>query len=117
MPNDPDAGHHTRIVEAITEFLPISSTGHLSLASRLLGLSQTDFQKSFVIAIQLVAIASVIALFWERFLELAVVRVLTALISGRGREKRWRERVSQFVRGDLFPSDLKDFATGTRGPT
>jgi undecaprenyl-diphosphatase len=67
------------IVEGITEFLPISSTGHLILASRLLGLSQTDFQKSFEIAIQLGAIASVIVLYWRRFLELAVVsRVLVA---------------------------------------
>ena len=41
------------VVEGVTEFLPISSTGHLILASRLLGLSQTDFQKSFEIAIQL----------------------------------------------------------------
>ena len=61
------------IVEGITEFLPISSTGHLILTSRLLGLSQTDFQKSFEIAIQLGAIASVIVLYWRRFLGLAVV--------------------------------------------
>ena len=40
------------IVEGITEFLPISSTGHLILASKLLGLEQTEFQKSFEIAIQ-----------------------------------------------------------------
>lgn len=69
------------IVEGITEFLPISSTGHLILTSRLLGLSQTDFQKSFEIAIQLGAIASVIVLYWRRFLELAVVsRVLVAFL-------------------------------------
>ena len=69
------------IVEGITEFLPISSTGHLILTSRLLGLSQTDFQKSFEIAIQLGAIVSVIVLYWRRFLELAVVsRVLVALL-------------------------------------
>ena len=68
------------IVEGVTEFLPISSTGHLILASRLLGLSQTDFQKSFEIAIQLGAIASVIVLYWRRFLELAVVsRVLVGI--------------------------------------
>ena len=69
------------VVEGVTEFLPISSTGHLILASRLLGLSQTDFQKSFEIAIQLGAIASVIVLYWRRFLEPAVVsRVLVAFL-------------------------------------
>jgi undecaprenyl-diphosphatase len=40
------------VVEGFTEFLPISSTGHLILASRILGLAQTEFQKSFEIAIQ-----------------------------------------------------------------
>ena len=47
------------VVEGITEFLPISSTGHLILTSWRLGLSRTDFQKSFEIAIQLGAIAAV----------------------------------------------------------
>jgi len=69
------------IVEGVTEFLPISSTGHLILASRLLGLAQTDFLKSFEIAIQLGAIASVVLLYWRRFLELDVLtRVLVAFI-------------------------------------
>jgi undecaprenyl-diphosphatase len=69
------------IVEGITEFLPISSTGHLILASRLLGLSQTDFQKSFEIAIQLGAIGSVILLYWRQFLEPAVLgRLIAAFI-------------------------------------
>ena len=69
------------IVEGFTEFLPISSTGHLILASRLLGLAQTEFQKSFEIAIQLGAIASVIVLYWRKFLEPAVLtRVIVAFI-------------------------------------
>src|SRR4029079_3032829 len=69
------------VVEGVTEFLPISSTGHLILASRLLGLSQTDFQKSFEIAIQLGAIASVIVLYWSRFLEPAIFsRVVVAFL-------------------------------------
>lgn len=69
------------IVEGMTEFLPISSTGHLILASRLLGLPQTDFQKSFEIAIQLGAITSVVILYWRKFLDVAIMsRVLTAFI-------------------------------------
>lgn len=53
------------IVEGITEFLPISSTGHLMLAASKLGLDQTEFLKSFEIAIQLGAILSVIVLYWR----------------------------------------------------
>jgi undecaprenyl-diphosphatase len=69
------------VVEGFTEFLPISSTGHLILASRLLGLAQTDFQKSFEISIQLGAILSVIVLYWRKFLDIQVLtRVITAFI-------------------------------------
>lgn len=53
------------IVEGVTEFLPISSTGHLMLVASKLGLEQTEFLKSFEIAIQLGAILSVIVLYWK----------------------------------------------------
>jgi len=56
------------IVEGVSEFLPISSTGHLILASSLLGLKHTDFLKSFEIAIQVGAIASVVVLYWRSLL-------------------------------------------------
>ena len=56
------------IVEGISEFLPISSTGHLILTSHLLGLTPTEFQKSFEIAIQGGAILSVVVLYWEKLL-------------------------------------------------
>lgn len=56
------------IVEGITEFLPISSTGHLILTARLLGLSQTEFLKTFEIVIQFGAILSVIVLYWKSLL-------------------------------------------------
>lgn len=56
------------IVEGITEFLPISSTGHLILASDLLKISQTEFQKSFEIIIQLGAILSVVVIYFQTLL-------------------------------------------------
>lgn len=54
------------LVEGITEFLPVSSTGHLILAGNLLGLPETEFLKSFIIAIQAGTIFSVIFLYWKR---------------------------------------------------
>ncbi len=57
------------IVEGITEFLPISSTGHLMLTSKLLHLAQSEFMKSFEIAIQLGAILSVVVLYWSRLVK------------------------------------------------
>lgn len=56
------------IIEGITEFLPISSTGHLMLSSYLLGLEPTEFQKTFEISIQLGAILSVVVLYFKTFL-------------------------------------------------
>lgn len=56
------------VVEGVTEFLPISSTGHLILAARVLKYAQTDFLKSFEIAIQLGAILSVVVLYWRLLL-------------------------------------------------
>lgn len=54
------------IIEGITEFLPISSTGHMIIASYVLGIAQTDTVKSFEIAIQCGAIVSVVVMFWKK---------------------------------------------------
>lgn len=55
------------VIEGITEFLPISSTGHLILASKLLGLAGTEYLKTFEIVIQLGAILAVVVLYWRKF--------------------------------------------------
>lgn len=70
------------VVEGITEFLPISSTAHLVLASKVLNIPQTDFVKSFEIIIQFGAILSVVVLYWKRFLRdfESLKRVLAAFI-------------------------------------
>ncbi len=56
------------ILEGITEFLPVSSTGHLILASHLLGLESSEFLKSFTVIIQLGAILAVVVLYARRLL-------------------------------------------------
>jgi undecaprenyl-diphosphatase len=55
------------IIEGITEFLPISSTGHMVIASSLMGISEDSFTKVFTVAIQFGAILSVVILYRERF--------------------------------------------------
>lgn len=57
------------IVEGLTEFLPVSSTGHMIIASSLMGIVSDPFTKTFTIAIQLGAILSVIVLYWNRFFQ------------------------------------------------
>ncbi|MFM7431441.1 MAG: undecaprenyl-diphosphate phosphatase [Flammeovirgaceae bacterium] len=57
------------IVEGITEFLPVSSTGHMIIASSLMGISENPFTKTFTVAIQLGAIFSVVVLYWKRFFQ------------------------------------------------
>ncbi|MBK0380365.1 undecaprenyl-diphosphate phosphatase [Mucilaginibacter segetis] len=57
------------IIEGITEFLPVSSTGHMIIASSVMGIASNDFVKLFTIAIQLGAILSVVVLYYKRFLQ------------------------------------------------
>lgn len=57
------------IVEGITEFLPVSSTGHMIIASSMMGIASDHFVKMFTVAIQLGAILSVMVLYWRKFLQ------------------------------------------------
>ncbi|MCX6791623.1 MAG: undecaprenyl-diphosphate phosphatase [Candidatus Gottesmanbacteria bacterium] len=75
------------IVEGITEFLPISSTGHMILASTLFKIAETDFVKSFEIIIQLGAILAVLLLYWKKlltnrdtFIRVAIAFIPTAIV-------------------------------------
>ena len=58
------------IVEGLTEFLPVSSTGHMIIAQNVLGVESTTFVKAFTFIIQFGAILSVVVLYWKRFFRL-----------------------------------------------
>lgn len=58
------------IVEGLTEFLPVSSTGHMIITQALLGVESSDFVKAFTVIIQFGAILSVVLLYWKRFFRL-----------------------------------------------
>jgi undecaprenyl-diphosphatase len=77
------------IVEGLTEFLPISSTGHMIITERLLSLPKDDvFIKLFTIAIQLGAILSVVVLYWRKFFDFSkwqfYLKLIVAVIPALG---------------------------------
>lgn len=87
-------------VEGVTEFLPVSSTGHLILASQILSIEQTEFVKSFEIIIQLGAILSVVFLYYRTLLNTKIwPKILIAFLP------------SAFV-GLLFYKLIKDVLLG-----
>jgi len=57
------------VVEGITEFLPVSSTGHMILTEGILGMKSNEFIQAFIINIQFGAILSVVVLYWKRFFQ------------------------------------------------
>jgi len=79
------------IIEGLTEFLPVSSTGHMIIASSVMGIERDEFVKLFEIAIQLGAILAVVVLYWKKFFDFAkwefylklLVAVIPALILGK----------------------------------
>ena len=78
------------IVEGISEFLPISSTGHMIIASSIMGIEENEFVKLFEIVIQLGAILSVVVLYFKKFFDFSrmdfylklIVAVFPALVIG-----------------------------------
>lgn len=78
------------IVEGLTEFLPVSSTGHMIVTSSLMGIHQEDFTKLFEVAVQFGTILSVVVLYWKKFFDFSrldfylklMVAVVPALVLG-----------------------------------
>jgi undecaprenyl-diphosphatase len=70
------------IVEGLTEFLPISSTGHMVITSSLLGIQKSDFTKLFEVSIQLGAILAVVVLYWRKFFDFSRGRFYAKLLIG-----------------------------------
>lgn len=70
------------IVEGLTEFLPVSSTGHMIITTSLMGISSADFTKLFTVVIQLGAIAGVVVYYWKRFINLKDFNFYLKLIVG-----------------------------------
>ncbi|MDB5021181.1 MAG: undecaprenyl-diphosphate phosphatase [Pedobacter sp.] len=78
------------IIEGLTEFLPVSSTGHMVIASSIMGIGKDEFVKLFEVAIQLGAILAVVALYWRKFFDFTkwqfyvklIIAVIPALFFG-----------------------------------
>ena len=79
------------VIEGLTEFLPVSSTGHMVLASSFMGIGHDEFVKLFEVAIQLGAILAVVVLYWKKFFDFSkwqfyvklIIAVIPALIFGK----------------------------------
>ena len=94
------------IIEGITEFLPISSTGHMVIASSLMGIGENEFVKIFEVAIQLGAILAVVVLFWKKFFDFTrwqfYLKLIIAVIPALGFGKLLNDFIDEKLGNPLF---------------
>ena len=94
------------IVEGLTEFLPVSSTGHMIITQALLGIESTPFVKAFTVIIQFGAILAVVVLYRQRFFRLKPVKIRDPeAVKGRSTWEKWGIYVKRFL--DKFDFYLK----------
>lgn len=93
------------IVEGITEFLPISSTGHMIIASSLLGIEGEQFTKTFEVVIQLGAILAVVVLYWRKFFDFKrwqfYAKLLVAVIPALALGFLFSDQIDQLLESPL----------------
>jgi undecaprenyl-diphosphatase len=70
------------IVEGLTEFLPVSSTGHMIVTTSLMGISSAEFTRLYIVVIQLGAILAVVIYYWKRFFNLRDIKFYLKLLVG-----------------------------------
>jgi undecaprenyl-diphosphatase len=94
------------IIEGVTEYLPISSTGHMIFASSYFGIQNDDFVKLFQVSIQFGAILAVVALYWKKFFDFSkfnfYIKLACAVIPALVLGKLFDDKI-EAVLGDPIP--------------
>lgn len=86
------------IVEGLTEFLPVSSTGHMIIAQALMGVESTDFVKAFTVIIQFGAILAVVVLYWRRFFHMNRIKIMDQeAVLGMKPSQKWMTYLRRFL--------------------
>jgi len=93
------------IVEGLTEFLPVSSTGHMIITEKLLNVPDNDFTKLFTVGIQLGAIMAVVVLYWKKFIDFRswqfYIKLLVAVIPALALGFIFSERIDVLLESSL----------------
>ena len=91
------------IVEGITEYLPISSTGHMIIAQALLHVQETSFVKVYLVNIQFGAILAVLVLYFNRFVNIQTTQKAFSLLAGSYKKGKRDELIDLiFVKNDFY---------------